>query len=51
VTQNPRTQNQNAEPGTLNPEHDTNMAATYVRVMILETMILIALWFFGHMFS
>jgi hypothetical protein len=51
VTHNPRTQNQNAEPGTLNPEHDTNMAATYVQVLILETAILVALWLFGRMFS
>jgi len=35
----------------LSLEHDTNMAVTYVRVMILETAILIALWLFGRAFS
>jgi hypothetical protein len=33
------------------PESDTAMTATYVQVLILETAILIALWFFGRAFS
>jgi hypothetical protein len=33
------------------PESDTAMTATYVRVLILEAAILIALWLFGRIFS
>jgi hypothetical protein len=33
------------------PESDTPMTATYVRVLVFEAAILIALWFFGRMFS
>jgi hypothetical protein len=51
VRQNPGTRNHDAEPGTLSSERDTNKAATYVRVMVLETAILIALWLFGRAFS
>ena len=29
----------------------TNMARTYVQVMVLETAIIIALWVFGRIFS
>jgi hypothetical protein len=33
------------------PESDTPMTATYVRVIAVEIAIIIALWFFGRMFS
>jgi hypothetical protein len=32
-------------------ERDTNMTAIYVKVMVLEAVIIIALWVFGKMFS
>ena len=32
-------------------ERDTPMTATYVRVLIVEAAIVIALWYFGKMFS
>ena len=32
-------------------ERDTPMTGIYVRVLILEVVIVIALWFFGRMFS
>ena len=47
----PGTPNQNAEPGTLNPERDTRMSSTYVQVLVLEAVIIAALWAFGRMFS
>jgi hypothetical protein len=45
--------NQNPEPGTLNPEpgSDTPMTSTYVQVLVLEAVIIAALWMFGRMFS
>ena len=45
--------NSNPEPGTLNPEaeRDTAMTATYVQVLLLEALIVSALWIFGRMFS
>jgi hypothetical protein len=46
-----RTQNQNVEPGTLSPERDTPMTSTYVQVMVLEAVIIVALWVFGRLFS
>ena len=33
------------------PESDTEMTATYVRVVALEAVILVALWYFGRAFS
>jgi hypothetical protein len=30
---------------------DTRMTATYGRVIVLEAAIIIALWFFGRLFS
>jgi hypothetical protein len=44
---------QHPAPGTRHeaPESDTPMTATYVRVLVFEAAILIALWFFGRMFS
>lgn len=33
------------------PESDTPMTATYVKVIVFEAAIVIALWFFGRMFS
>ena len=32
-------------------ERDTPMTATYVQVLVVEAAILVALWFFGRMFS
>ena len=32
-------------------ERDTPMTGTYVRVLIVEAVIVIALWIFGAMFS
>jgi hypothetical protein len=50
---NPGTPNQNGEPGTLNPEpeRDTRMTSTYIQVLVLEAIIIAALWVFGRMFS
>jgi hypothetical protein len=33
------------------PESDTRMTATYVQVLALEAVIIVALWIFGRMFS
>ena len=33
------------------PERDTNMTSTYVRVVILEAVIVVALWLLGRAFS
>ena len=43
----------NPEPGTLNaePDRDTPMTATYVRVLVLEAAILLILWLFARAFS
>jgi hypothetical protein len=40
-------------PGTLNPEpeRDTPMTSTYVKVLALEVLIIAALFVFGRMFS
>ena len=32
-------------------ERDTPMTATYVRVLIVEAVIVVALWIFGSLFS
>jgi hypothetical protein len=32
-------------------EHDTPMTGIYVRVLVLEAFIVVALWYFGRMFS
>jgi flagellar biogenesis protein FliO len=48
VTQTP---NQPAAPQTPDTEHDTRMTATYVQVLVLQAVILVALWVFGRMFS
>jgi hypothetical protein len=49
----PGTPNQNPEPGTLNlePDGDSPMTSTYVQVLVLEAVIIAALWVFGRMFS
>jgi hypothetical protein len=39
------------EPGPANHEHDTRMTAVYVRVVLVEAVILVALWYFGRAFS
>ena len=44
----------NGEPRTPNaerPESDTPMTKTYVGVLVLEAVIVAALWFFGRMFA
>ena len=41
--------NQNPEPRTANREPDRS--STYVRVMVLEAAIIVALWLFGRIFS
>ena len=46
----------NPERRTLNPEpapgeRDTPMTATYVRVLVIEAAILVALWLFARAFS
>jgi hypothetical protein len=44
----------NPEPGALSPEpdeRDTPMTATYVEVLVLEAVIVAALWVFGRLFS
>jgi hypothetical protein len=46
----------NPEPGILNPEpappeSDTPMTATYVEVLLLEAVIVAALWMFGRLFA
>jgi hypothetical protein len=33
------------------PESDTPMTATYIQVLVLEALIIAALWIFGRMFS
>jgi hypothetical protein len=33
------------------PESDTPMTKTYVGVLVLEAVIVAALWFFGRMFA
>ena len=33
------------------PDGDTNMTATYVRVVAVEALIILALWFLGRAFS
>ena len=47
--------NQHPAPGTRHehpaPESDTPMTGTYVQVLVVEAVIVVALWFFGRMFS
>jgi hypothetical protein len=38
-------------PLTTDPERDTDMTGTYVRVVILEAVIIAALWLLGRAFS
>ena len=33
------------------PERDTRMTSTYVQVLVLEAIIVFALWIFGRLFS
>ncbi len=32
-------------------ERDTPMTSTYIQVLVLEAVIVVALWIFGRMFS
>ena len=44
----------NGDPRPANVEHpdsDTPMTKTYVGVLMLEAVIIVALWLFGRMFS
>ena len=45
--------NPTPEPGTLNPEpgQDSPMTSTYIQVLVLEALIIAALWVFGRMFA
>ena len=38
-------------PAGRHVEHDTPMTGIYVRVLVLEAAIVVALWYFGRMFS
>ena len=38
-------------PATAHVEHDTPMTATYVGVVVLEALIIVALWILGQIFS
>ena len=33
------------------PESDTPMTSTYVQVLVLEAVIVVALWIFGRLFT
>jgi hypothetical protein len=35
----------------VNPDNDSDLTATYVRVLVIEAAIIAALWVFGRMFS
>jgi len=35
----------------VNPDSDSDLAPTYVRVLVIEAAIIAALWVFGRMFS
>ncbi len=39
------------ERGAVNVERDTPMTSTYIQVLVLEAVIVVALWIFGRMFS
>jgi hypothetical protein len=41
----------NREPRTSNGEVDSDLTPTYVTVLVLEAVIIAALWVFGRMFS
>jgi hypothetical protein len=40
-----------ARPGDLPTERDTNMVKTYVQVMVVEAVVIAALWLFGRIVS
>jgi hypothetical protein len=42
---------ENSELRTESSDGDTPMTATYVRVVVLEAAIIVALWVLGRMFS
>jgi hypothetical protein len=42
---------QSSELGTESSDGDTPMTATYVRVVVLEAVIIVALWVLGRVFS
>jgi hypothetical protein len=33
------------------PDHDSPMTSTYVKVLALEAVIIVALWIFGRVFA
>ena len=35
----------------MNPDGDSNLTPTYVKVLVLEAAIIVVLWVFGRMFS
>jgi hypothetical protein len=38
-------------PGDLPTERDTDKTRTYVQVIAVEAVVIVALWLFGRMFS
>jgi hypothetical protein len=49
VNSEPRTLN--SEPASAPDDGDTPMTGTYIRVLVLEAAILVALWLFARAFS
>jgi hypothetical protein len=35
----------------MTPESDTRMTSTYLQVIVLEAVVIVALWVFGRVFS
>ena len=40
-----------SDDAALHVERDTAMTAIYIRVLVVEAVIVVALWYFGRMFS
>jgi hypothetical protein len=51
ATRNSEPRTPKDEPATPNPEPSSDMTATYIRVIITEVLIIIALWVLGRTFS
>jgi len=51
MTSNSELRAQNSELRTQHSDGDTPMTATYVRVVVLEAAIIVALWILGRMYS
>ena len=48
---NPERGTKNPEPGTLSPEPTRDLTPAYIRVVVVEAVILALLWYFGRAFS